>query len=92
MTIPRPAGYSTLTCSKCSTKAVLEDAAWAHLHALLWPAVCAWAQHWSVAGVGQSRLADILEIEGLFWHPDGHLARPGQAEQAIEEALAEASA
>jgi hypothetical protein len=40
----------------------------------------------------QSRLADILEIEGLFWHPDGHLARPGQAEQAIEEALAEASA
>lgn len=84
------AGYNYPTCPKCSVKAALDEAAMAHLHALLWPAVSAWAQHWKAAGMQSDALVAILELEGLFWHPDGQMARPGKTEQAIEDALAEA--
>ncbi|WP_216319764.1 hypothetical protein [Deinococcus aestuarii] len=85
-TIYRPGGLEYL-CPACTSRAALRDSAGAHLHALLWPAVETWAQHWHAAGLKPGDLAALLDLEGGYWHPLGALAREGGAEDAVREML-----
>lgn len=85
----RPGGLEHL-CPDCTARAALRDAAAEHLHALLWPAVVTWAQHWKAAGLKPGELSTLLDLEGGYWHPHGALGREGGAEDAVREALGEA--
>jgi hypothetical protein len=88
-------GVNEILCPACTARVTLEDTAADHLHALLYPTVLAWAQHWAAGGVSAAGLSGALALEGFHWHPQGARYR-GQddaqtsAADVIREALASA--
>lgn len=90
--MPQRPGNLGYLCPTCAARAAAEDAAAAHLHALLLPVLGQWARHWGAAGVRPSALASLLSLEGLYWHPLGALVRENDpnperhAAQVLDEA------
>ncbi len=54
-------------CAPCHVREVLEEAAAAHLRQLLTPALGAWADHWTHAGIEPDSLAEMLEHASGAW-------------------------
>lgn len=75
--MPHRPGNMEVLCPACAAQGAVMDDAAEHLHAMLSPALTAWARHWHAAGLDLGQLAGLLELEGAYWHPNGGIAREG---------------
>lgn len=83
-----PELYGDTLCAPCAAALALDDAAAAHLVALLRPVVQDWARHWQAVGVTPSALIATLEIVGHSWDSAGASGENPGAAALIQSALA----